>query len=250
MSARRWLAIGLPAIVSLSWPRAAMAGMPAIVLTDMAFARLSTLSFFLLVLLLSAWAVKTIWNSLRADLPRLPRLSYRRALGLVVLWGLLFLLILTMIAGARELMTPGAWVRQGYLSKLATDPAAPMTDRTAAPPPAPAQVSETLRQEKLVQLRRALWEYARKHNGQLPPDDRATPEVPEPLWQLPDPSGLRYLYVPGRKPGLLGAVVAYEPGLFGPLRWVLLADGEERLMSVEALRKALDTTPTPKPEAH
>jgi hypothetical protein len=242
MRVRRLLVIGLCAV---AWPRAAMAGMPTIQLTDMAFARLSTISFFLIVLLLSAWAVKAIWNSLTVDVPRLPRLSYRRALGLVVLWGLLFLLVLTMISGARELMTPGAWVRQGYLSKLASEPApaqAPRSDR------APGLISEVVRQEKLVQLRRALWAYTRKHDGHFPPDDQATPEVPEPLWQLPDPSGLRYLYVPGRKPGQLGAVVAYEPGLFGPNRWVLLADGEERLMSVEALRKALDTPP--KPEGH
>lgn len=248
MPARPWFAIALPALAFFSWPRAAVAGMPTVNLSDMAFMRLSTLSFFLLVLLLSAWAVKAIWNSLTADVPRLPRLSYRKALGLVVLWGMLFLLVLTMISGARELMTPGAWVRQGYLSKLATEPAVAKAPEAAR---SPSLVSEVVRQEKLVRLRRALWAYARNHDGHFPPDDRATPEVPEELWQLPDPSGLRYLYVPGRKPGQLGAVVAYEPGLFGSSRWVLLSDGEERLMSVDALRQALEAeAKAPKPEAH
>jgi hypothetical protein len=36
----------------------------------------------------------------------------------VTLWGLLFLLILTMISGARELMTPGAWEKHGSTYRL------------------------------------------------------------------------------------------------------------------------------------
>jgi hypothetical protein len=240
MRVRRWLAIGLSALAALAWPRAALAGMPTLLLSDMAFARLSTISFFLVVLLLSALAVKAIWNSLRADVPRLPRLSYPRALGLVVLWGLLFLLVLTMISGARELMTPGAWVREGHLSKLAGDqgPLAPST----------GPALEAVRRAKLDRLRGALWSYARNHDSRFPPDDHPTPEAPEEVWQVPDPSDLHYLYVPGRKLGQLGAVVAYEPGLFGSSRMVLLADGEVRLMSVDAIRKAL--APAPKPGTH
>ena len=50
--------------------------------------------------------------------PNLPKLNFWRALGLTVLWGLLFMVVLTMISGGRELMTPGAWDRQGATYKL------------------------------------------------------------------------------------------------------------------------------------
>jgi len=53
----------------------------------------------------------------------LPRLSFGRALAGVILWGLLFFIVLTMISGARELMTPGAWKKDGATYKLADDPA-------------------------------------------------------------------------------------------------------------------------------
>jgi len=93
--------------------------MPAgITLTEVARARLQTISFFLVVLLLTALAVKGIWNFLRRDFPRLPRLTYGKACGLVALWGLLFVVVLLMISGARELLTPGAWQRDGVTYKL------------------------------------------------------------------------------------------------------------------------------------
>lgn len=85
---------------------------PPVRLAELARLRLETISFFLLVLFLSALGVKWVWNSLRGDFPRLPRLSYGKALGLVGLWGLLFVVVLAMISGARELMTPGAWERK------------------------------------------------------------------------------------------------------------------------------------------
>jgi hypothetical protein len=91
----------------------AEAGMPPpIRLAELARLRLQTISFFLFVLLVSAGCVMWAWNSLRSDFPRLPRLSYPKALGLTTLWGLLFVVVLTMISGARELMTPGAWERR------------------------------------------------------------------------------------------------------------------------------------------
>ncbi len=95
-------------------PGVAMAGMPSPELTKIAELRFQTLSFFLMILLASAAMIQLIWNfALRPTLPRLPRLNYWRALGLVALWGLLFVIVLTMISGARELMTPGAWERNG-----------------------------------------------------------------------------------------------------------------------------------------
>lgn len=100
-------------------PRVALAGMPSVELTRIAELRFQTLSFFLMILLGSAGLIELIWNrALRPTLPRLPRLEYWRALGLVVLWGLLFIIVLTMISGARELMTPGAWEHVGATYRL------------------------------------------------------------------------------------------------------------------------------------
>ena len=69
-----------------------------------------------------------LWNRLRRDLPRLPRLSYKMSVTLVGLWGLLFILVLTMISGARELMTPGAWEPNGATYKLK----APASDKAGS----------------------------------------------------------------------------------------------------------------------
>ena len=111
----RWHLI-LPAVLvaTAALPRPAWAGMPApFTLTEVARLRIETVSFFLVVLLAAAALVAWVWNGLRAGVPRLPRLNYWRALGLVVLWGLLFSVVLAMVCGAGELMPPGAWGKQG-----------------------------------------------------------------------------------------------------------------------------------------
>src|SRR5262245_30276811 len=108
------------------------AGMPSVTLTDAASMRLQLISFFLTVFLVAALVIRGIWNALRSDFPRLPRLSYPKALGLVGLWGLLFLLVLTMISGARELMTPGAWKNDGLTYTL-DDGTKPVAERPASP---------------------------------------------------------------------------------------------------------------------
>jgi len=97
----------------------AYAGMPVpYTLNDVARLRIETISFFLLVLLLSSGAIQILWNSLRKSFTRLPRLSFPKAVALMCLWGLLFLIVLAMIAGGRELMTPGAWEKQGATYRL------------------------------------------------------------------------------------------------------------------------------------
>jgi hypothetical protein len=106
--------------IILTLPAApAMAGMPApYQLTEIARMRIEAISFFLAVLLAMAGVVQVVWNCLRGAFARLPRLNYWRALGLVFLWGLLFSVVLSMISGARELMTPGAWEKQGATYRL------------------------------------------------------------------------------------------------------------------------------------
>jgi hypothetical protein len=119
MGKPKWAVIAAGLAVAGLWPRIAHAGMPApLTLTEIARMRIETISFFLLALLISAGFIKLIWNSLRRSFLRLPWLSYPKALGLVILWGLLFVVVLLMISGARELMTPGAWEHSGAIYRL------------------------------------------------------------------------------------------------------------------------------------
>jgi len=90
--------------------------------------RLEAISFFVLALLLSALLIRWLWNRLTPDFPRLPRLSYGKSLAIVVLWGSLFLVVLTMIAATRETMTPGVWAKQGLLYHIPTAATTPPTD--------------------------------------------------------------------------------------------------------------------------
>src|SRR5690349_18252231 len=94
----------LPFAVGLLGCHPALAGMPSVTLagvpravrsvsqtglTELARQRLEVISFFILSLLACAWVIRWAWNSLRKDFPALPRLSYARALGMIVLWGML-----------------------------------------------------------------------------------------------------------------------------------------------------------------
>jgi len=106
------------ALLFLAIAAPAHAGMPSWTVSDLANARLDAISFFLVLLLFLALLVKFLWNYLAKDFPKLPQMTYPRALAAVTLWGLLFLLVLTMISGARELMTPGAWEKNGATYKL------------------------------------------------------------------------------------------------------------------------------------
>jgi hypothetical protein len=207
----------------------AFAGMPSVTLTDAASMRLQSISFFLVVFLLSALIIRAIWNAFAADFPRLPRLSYLKSLGLVGLWGLLFLLVLTMISGARELMTPGAWKKDGLTYTLGDQKTPEELVR-----PAP---TEEARRNKLKLLFNALAVYAVSHEGRYPPDNDAS--VAEHLWRTPHASGMRYVYAPGRTTYDPGRVLACEPELFGEWRLVLFTNGDIRRMTSEQLAPLL-----------
>jgi hypothetical protein len=145
----------------------------------------------------------------------------------VTLWGLLFVLVLTMISGARELMTPGAWQKQGWTYKLAKD-------RDDGPPADPL---ETARKQKLEELRFALWDYARTHDGQFPSDISSAGFV-ESRWVVPDASGMRYVYLGGQS-GRRDAPLACEPDIFGTHRYVLFASGEIRRLDAAEFDRAV-----------
>ena len=132
-----------------------------LVLTDAGRLRYEAVSFFLVMLLLSALAVRLLWNYLARDFPALPRLSFAKSLGVVARWGLLVLVVLTMIAAAREMMTPGSWKKQGLLYTL--------DDSNIAKPVALEPVKEIgpelgeVRRKGLEDLKAALWNYAAQH---------------------------------------------------------------------------------------
>ncbi len=194
-------------------------------LTRLTRERLETVSFFLLGLFGSAAVIWGIWNGLRSDFPALPRLSFGKAVGLVVLWGLLFVLVLTMISGARELMTPGAWQRKGFTYTLTPEP----------PPPQP-EPAEVRRREGMKRL----WELlkARTDQGRYP----RRGAIPEDAWNVPGLAGQSYVYVEGRKEDDEGLddILACEPESAGYFRFVLTTGGYVRLMPGKWIARELE----------
>jgi hypothetical protein len=150
------------------------------------------------------------------DFPGWPKLTFGKALSLTALLSLLMLLVLSMISGARELLTPGAWRRQGSSYRL-NDPA-----------------SEPLRQTSLEGLRAALQVYSQTHGGQYPVHD-FVPEIPDKVWQSPDASGTRYIYF--GHPKSPASIVACEPISFGDKRFVLRGTGQIEKMTTTRIRE-------------
>lgn len=222
---------GLAPILWLVLSGPAWAGMPSITLSDIARARVQSISFFLLVFVLCALAIQFIWNRLRSDFSNLPRLSFFKALGVMALWGSLFVLVLTMISGARELMTPGAWKKDGLTYTPADAPGA--SDSPAS------DFREAERQLALERLRVLLWSYAEAHDGRFPVDqDDAA--IPESAWRVPDSSGMRYLYLNDQRIDAgQGHPLAFEPGLFDAPRFVLLTNGAIQAMPADQIAREL-----------
>jgi hypothetical protein len=179
----RGRAFRLALLMLIVWPGATWAGMPSPLpanpvrywqLHQSALDRLQIISTFAAIFLGCAWVTKLLWNSLARDFTRLPRLSFGKALAGVTLWGLLFVIVLTMISGARELMTPGAWNKQGFTYKLA-----------AAPPLSAQPGLEVRRRQHLERLRTALWQFAAVHQGKFPDSGEMT-AIPRNLWEFED----------------------------------------------------------------
>jgi len=244
----RWFGHGMGAfamfLVVSFWSTFVIAGMPdftpdettrRLVLTDAGRLRYEAVSFFLVVLLLSAVAVRFLWNRLGKDFAFLPRLSLGKALGIVMAWGLLVLVVLTMIALAREMMTPGSWRKQGLLYTLDVAKAAESADGHAAQ--AAAAEQDALRRKGLEDLKDALWEYAAAHHRKLPPADDSA--IPRRRWQVPESFGARYGYVAGLSTADDSRIVAFEPALHGEQRFVLRVNGRIELLSSDAIRKQL-----------
>ncbi len=199
-------------------------------LTGLARKRIEVISFFLLGLMACAKVVQWVWNGLRKEFPILPRLSFARALGVIILWGLLFVLILTMISGARELMTPGAWEKKG------------LTYRLVPPPPIEAEIRA--RVDALDNLGTRLRSYAQEHQGAYPSIKDAK-TIGESIWHVPQPHGGLYLYVGGILPASEDfpstSPLAYEPESVGPDRLVLMTDGIVQWLPVSEIDRRLES---------
>jgi hypothetical protein len=115
-------------------PPSAEAGMPSITLSDVMSMRLQALSFFMLLFFVTSYVIYRLWNFLQPDFSSLPRITFRKALAMVFLWGLAFQLVLVMISGARELMTPGAWKKVGLTYKLDSDEASEASNASSKAP--------------------------------------------------------------------------------------------------------------------
>ena len=210
--------LGLFAFVAI--PSETHAGMTVYGLRDIYRLRLEEISFFLVLIPVCAFALKLLWNFAFKDVALIPRLRFVPALCMAVLFGLMTLLILTMISGIREILTPGAWRHQGTSYRL-NDSA-----------------QEPARWRSLQQLRDALFHYAQTHAGRFPEHDFA-PEIPDKIWESPDQAGTHYIYVGGRTTNDLAAVIAFEPPAFGARRLVLKGSGEIQMMSSAELNQPL-----------
>lgn len=197
--------------------------MTVITLTDVAEARLQSISFFCVVYLLLALGVMILWNYLAKSFDWMPRINYRRALALMLVSGLFLYVILTMISGARELLTPGAWKKQGIGYELRSGESLP---------------EKETRKEAIHKLKNLLWGYAREHDGKLPNGifDKSFDAY---HWALPEVTGY-YAYIPTENVGGGRNVLVYEPAVMGRKRFVILTDGSIEAWSEDTLRKALE----------
>ena len=209
--------------ISLFGMSQASAGMTVVTLTDIARARLDALSFFLVSYLAICWVVKLLWNYLGKTFTVLPKLNYGRALGLVFLSGMMFYVVLTMISGARELLTPGAWEKQGVGYRTREGKVGILTKED--------------RRSYLRKLQEAIWVYAKDHEGKAPPGPLVAGIEPE-LWRFP--GGGLYCLMPDVRPGGGREVLIYEPSTAGGRRFILLADGNIEDRHERTLKRDLD----------
>lgn len=194
------------------WASVVLAGMPSpeLVLTELGKRRFEEISFFLAGFLLLTGVVRWLWNGLSKEIPALPNLSYRGMLGLMLLWGLALTVVLSLISGARELMTPAAWEPNGVTHRVAGT-----TSTTVI------QEDLSQRTERLSVLKTALWDYAQHHDGQFP---TKIEELPETVPLADQRSEMPYFLTPGLSKSSVASVLVREPDIF-PRRLFLMTDG-------------------------
>jgi hypothetical protein len=198
----------------------ARAGMTVYGLRDVYRLRFEEISFFIVLLLVCALLLKLLWNYAFKEFKSVPKLKYLQSLCASLLFGLVMLIILTMISGIREVLTPGVWRKQGTSYRL-NDPS-----------------QEPARRRSLEHLRAALVDYARANDGKFPASDFG-PEISGKLWESPDQNGSHYIYSGGLTTNEVNALLAIEPLGFGESRFVLKVSGEIEQLSNEQIAERL-----------
>jgi hypothetical protein len=95
-----------------------------------------------------------------------------------------------------------------------------------------------MRRQSLEALGAALLQYAHAHDGRFPPHDFVN-EIPAKIWEAPDSSGTRYLYVGGLMLTQSNSMLACEPQNFGNERLILLGDGRIEAAKTEDIHKLM-----------
>lgn len=196
------------------------------VLDSVVDVRLQAISFFLFLFFLSAFAVRWLWNRGWAKATNAPDLPYSTAVLITFAWGMACIVILTMISGARELMTPGAWQQQGWTYKLAE----------ATPGKVPD--SEASRKAALSELRFHLFRYAAQNDGKFPVSKEELDNSE--LWEIPEHSGFQFLLRPDQTATGEARVLVMEPEIEKE-RLVIMTNGMIGSMTSEALNREFNS---------
>ena len=187
--------------------------------------RLQSISFFLFVFVICVVCVRWLWNTAVGKESSQPSISYAQACALTATWGLGSIVVLTMISGARELMTPGAWQQEGWTYRLRVHKDLSASDDLAA------------RRSALERLRVELLKFAATHNGSYPSEKAI---VDTDYWQIPHYAGHQFMLVAGRTAETDRArIVVMEPELSDE-RLVLLSNGMIGTMRTPEIQQVLN----------
>ncbi|MDR2440603.1 MAG: hypothetical protein LBE12_14670 [Planctomycetaceae bacterium] len=176
------------------------------------FIGISTAVF--IVMVIAAIPVMFCWNALVADSPHFKRLNYPKALGLVFLGGCFFSLVLAMVAGSRELFSPGAWIPNGIVSQTVFDAEREQLAKTKNSDELNLEM-ERLR--AITTLRNILQKFAQEHDGQLPASIEESRFGN--LWFIPFAAGISYDYFPNADSP--NTPLVREPAIVPNARWTI-----------------------------
>lgn len=198
--------------------------MPTPFVPDVVHARVEVLSFFVFAYLMLTVILRFLWNALAKDFAWMPRLTWFQALAVMLVSGLFLYVVLTMISGARELMTPGAWRKDGVTHKLNT-----------------AERDEVARRAAAEKLAAALRDFAARNGGRLP-SERFDGAIPDELWRSGDVLGTPFSYQPFAvfpDPASAKLIVAWEAPAAGESRWIVTGAGTVETMHHDELNERL-----------
>jgi hypothetical protein len=197
-------------------------------LTDPTRERLQAISFFVAGALVCSFGFQLVWNTLRGEIPRLPRLGFGRAVCAVTILGLAAMVVLIMISGARELLTPGAWVQNGATYRLAKE----VETKTGQRAPSTVHIDaaeatkafEQVRRARLEHIYEALSRYAHEHEGHFPASKKNL-NLPKDDW-MPTGGTLEYRYRPGLSMDDAAEILVREPLAYDDWPLVVYVSGK------------------------